>query len=212
VQLQAVIVPPQSVRQDALAAARTIHLKPEAPTEKPRLVGRLLQRQSVPTSGAAELTVTASDAMFVRVARLGSVAENDARSLAGALGEVASAWPAPVVHVAQLGIELTDTQLVINAELGGDLDALRDIFRHFTEAAQAQRFFLDRRSFRPEFAVASVDLPDDPSFLERLDWDADAHQGPDWQVTSISMVRAAFGSGARPFEEFDSVALGGAPG
>jgi 2'-5' RNA ligase len=212
VQLQAGIIPPQSVLQDALAAAQTIHLKPAAPPEKPSIVGRLLQRQSEAPALATELTVRASEAMFVRVARFGNVTSDDARRLARALGEVAATWPAPVVHVAELGIELTDTQLVVNAQLGGDIDGLRDIFRNFNEAAKAQRFFLDRRSFRPEFTVATVDLPDDPTFLDRLEWDADAHRGPDWQAAAISMMRVAFGDKAQKFEEFDSLAVGSAPG
>jgi 2'-5' RNA ligase len=212
VQLQAVIVPPPSVLQDALAAALTIHLKPEAPPEKPRIVERLLQRQSGPAAApAAELTVVASEAMFIRVARLGNVTSDDAHRLARALGEVAASWPAPVVHVAELGIELTDTQLVVNAQLGGDIDGLKGIFRNLVQAAEAQRFFLDRRSFRPEFTVASVDLPDDPSFLDRLEWDADVHRGPEWQATDISMLRVSFGD-AQKFEEVDSLVLGGASG
>ena len=210
-QLQAVIIPPQSVLQDALAAAQTIHLKPEAPPEKPRIVERLFQRQSEVAAPAAELTVVASDAMFIRLARFGNVTSDDARRLARALGEVAATWPAPVVHVAELGIELTDTQLVVNAQLGGDIDGLKGIFRNFNEAAKAQRFFLDRRSFRPEFTVASVDLPDDPSFLDRLEWDADVHRGPEWQATDISMLRVSFGD-AQKFEEVDSLVLGSASG
>jgi len=212
VQLQAVIVPPQSVLEDALAAAQTIHLKAEASSEKPGIVERLLQRQSGLAVPAAELRVVASDTMFVRLARLGSVTSDDARRLARALGEAAATWPAPMVHVAELDIELTDTQLVINAQLGGDTDGLRDIFRNFNEAAKAQRFFLDRRSFRPEFTVAAIDLPDDPSFLDRLEWDADGHRGPDWQATSVSMMRVAFGDKAQTFEEFDSLALAGDSG
>jgi 2'-5' RNA ligase len=213
VQLQAVIVPPQSVLQDALAAAQTIHLKPQdAPPEKPGMVARLLHRQSEAAAPSAELTVVASNTMFVRVARLGSVTSDDARRLARALGEVAATWPAPVVHVAELGIELTDTQLLVNAQLGGDTDGLKHVFRNFNEAAKAQRFFLDRRSFRPEFTVASIDLPDDPSFLERLEWDAENHRGPDWQATSIAMMRVAFGDKEQTFEEFDSLALAGDSG
>ena len=210
-QLQAVIVPPQSVLQDALAAAQTIHLKPEATPEKTRTVGRLFQRQGALPAPAAELRVVASDAMFVRLARLGNVTSEDARRLARALGEVAATWPAPVVHVADLGIELTDTHLVINAQLGGDTDGLRDIFRNFNEAAKAQGFFLDRRSFRAEFTVAAIDLPDDPSFLDRLDWAADTHQGPDWQATAISMMSVVFGDKAQTFKEVDSLALDSTP-
>lgn len=211
-QLQAVIVPPRSVLQDALTAAQTITLKPEAPPEKPGRVERLFQRQRAQTAPAAELTVVAPDATFIRVARLGSVTLEDAHRLARALDEAAATWPAPVVHVAELGIELTDTHMVINAQLGGDVDGLREIFRNFNEAAKAQRFFLDRRSFRPEFTVASIALPDDPTFLDRLEWDADTHKGPDWQATSISMMSVGFGDNTRTFEEVDSLALGGDAG
>lgn len=211
-QLQAVIVPPQSVLQDALAAAQTITLKDEAPPDKPGTVARLLRRRSGQAAAAPGLTVVASEASFVRLARLGSVTSDDALRLARALDDVAATWPAPVVHVAELGIELTDTQLVISAQLGGDIDGLRDIFRGFNEAAKAQRFFLDRRSFRPEFTVAAVDLPDDPSFLERLEWEAEDHQGPDWQATRISMMRVGFGDKVQTFNEIDSLALGGDSG
>lgn len=208
-QLQAVIVPPESVRQDALAAAQTIHLTPEAPSEEPGIVERLVLRKRRPLAPPPELVVAASEAMFIRLARLGSVTGSDVHSLALALGELAATWSAPVVHVTELGIQLTDTQLMINAQLDGDIAGLRDIFGNFNEAAKAQRFFLDRRSFRPEFAVASVDLPADPTFLERLEWEADSHQGPDWQVTSISLMRVAFGDQTQTFEQVDSIALGG---
>ena len=212
-QLQAVIVPPQSVLQDALAAAQSIHLRPEASPERSGIVERLFQRQGgLAAAPPAEHTAVASDVMFVRLARLGNVTSDDARRLARALGEAAATWPAPVAHVAELGIELTDTQLVVNAQLGADVDGLRDIFRNFNEAAKAQRFFLDRRSFRPEFTVASIDLPDDPTFLDRLDWKADVYQGPDWQATSISMMRVGFGDTTRTFDEVDSLALGGQAG
>lgn len=208
-QLQAVIVPPPSVVQDALAAARTITLKPGASPQKQGMVQRLRQRQSGRVAPVDHLAVVASDAMFIRLAHLGSVTSEDALRLARALDEPAATWPAPVVHVAELDIELTDTQMLITARLGGDTDGLRDIFRAFNEAAKAQRFFLDRRSFRPEFTVASIDLPDDPTFLDRLEWDADTHQGPEWQAMSISMMHVGFGDNARTFDHFDTVALGG---
>lgn len=211
-QLQAAIVPPQTVLQDALAAAQTIHLRSGAPSEKekPGIVGRLFQRQSAvaaPASTAA-LAVVASTETFVRLGRLGHVTSTDARTLARALSEFSGAWPAPVVHVADLDIELSDTLLVIIARLGGDIDGLRDIFSGFNDAAKAHRFFLDRRNFRPEFKVASIALPGDPSFLDRLEWDADAYRGPDWQVSAISMLGATFGDNAPSFDEVETLTVG----
>lgn len=208
-QLQAAMVPPPPVLEDVLAAAQTIYLKPEATPEKPGLVGRLFQRQSTLDAPADTLTVVASNESFVRVAKLGNVTANDARILARALWDFAATWPAPVVHVDELAIELTDAQLVINAKLGGDTDGLQEIFAGFNAAAKAQNFFLDRRSFRPEFPVAAIALPEDPSFLDRLEWDADTHRGPDWQVTAVSLMRASFGDNAPRFDEVETLALGG---
>lgn len=208
-QLHAAMVPPPSVLEDALTAARTIYLKPEAAPKKTGMVERLRQRQGpVAAAPAATLSVVASSEAFVRVARLGNVTAEDARVLARALDELAATWPAPVVHVAELAIDLSDTHLVVNARLGGDVNGLTDVFRGFNEAAKAQRFFLDRRSFRPEFMVASVALPDDPTFLDRLEWEADTYRGPDWQVTTCSLMSGTFGDNAPTFAEVETLELG----
>ena len=97
---------------------------------------------------------------------------------------------------------------MVNARLGGDITGLKDVFRGFNEAAKAQHFFLDRRSFRPEFTVASVSLPTDPTFLDRLEWEADSYRGPDWRVTTCSLLSAAVGHDAPTFVEVETLHLG----
>lgn len=210
-QLQAVIVPPSSVLDDAFTAAQTIHLKPGAPdvgVERGSVLQRLRKRQVDPEPTVTPLTLVGSGTAFVRLGRFGNVTIADSLHLAQALMAAAATWPSPVVHVNELDIELTDTKLFVKAKLGGETDGLRSIFGQFHEAAKRERFFLDRRSFRPEFDLASLDLPDDPTFLERLEWDADDHQGPEWRATHISLLKVLFGDDGQSYEEIAQVPLG----
>lgn len=212
-QLLAVIIPPPPVLQDAFAAASTICLKPEelaaAPAEKGGVLQRLRKKAPEPEVVEVSLTVVPAITSFVRLARFGNVTLADSLALAETLASAAASWPSPVVHVAELDIDLTDTQLLIKAQLAGDTDSLRKIFGSFHVTAKRERFFLDRRSFRPEFDVASLELPDDQSVLERLDWDADSHVGPEWQATHISMMKVYLGPDGQTFEEIAQVPLGG---
>lgn len=210
--LHAVFVPPIEALQDVLAAAQGIGLVPAPPTEtRSGLLGRLLGREktAAPPPDPA-LTLVPSEEAFVRLARFGNVTPADAQSLAQAMGAAARTWPVPAVHVAGLVIDTTVPQPVITAQLGGDTDELLEIFASFLEVARRQSFFLDRRSFRPEFTVAHVNLPDDPSLRERIVFDAQDHRGPDWQAKRISMVRVSVDPSSRSFEEIASVPVGGA--
>lgn len=211
-QLYAVLVPPFEVLQDVLAATQSIGLAPAPNEEPPRpgLLQRLVRRETTaaPPSDPT-LTVVPSKEGFVRLARVGSVTVADAQSLAHALGEASRTWSVPVLHVAGLVIDTTVPRPVITAKLGGDTDELLRIFANFHEVAKRQRFFVDRRSFRPEFTVAAVNLRDDPSLRERILFDGQDHRGPDWQATRISMVRLSFDSTSAGFEEVASVPVGG---
>ena len=209
--LHAVFVPPIEVLEDVLDAAQSIALVQSPPIEtRSGLLGRLLGRGTTAAPPPDTLTLVPSEEGFVRLARFGNVTPADAQSLAHALGVAALTWPVPVVHVAGLVIDTTVPRPVITAQLGGDTDELLEIFASFLEVARRQSFFLDRRSFRPEFTVAHVDLPDDPSLRERIVLDAQDHRGPDWQAKRISMVRVSVDPNSQSFEEIASVPVGGA--
>lgn len=211
--LHAVVVPPLEVLRDCLDKAQSISLVPVSRRGEPRagLLGRMLRRETAAASSPdLTLTVVPSEEGFVRLARFGNVTLGDAHSLAQVLGEAAGSWPVPEVYVAGLVLDTTVPRPVITAQLGGDTDGLQSVFAHFHEVARQQRFFLDRRSFRPEFTVATLDLPDDPSLRQRIRFNAHDHRGPDWRAARISMMRVSFDSTAEAFEEVASVPLGGA--
>lgn len=213
-QLNVVVVPPPDVLDDVLAAAQRTRLTPkpvEEPPDEPR--GGLLQRLSRRGTTQAPqpevpFGVVPSEERFVRLTRFGNVTSADTESLGIALGIAALDWPAPVVHVSGLAIDITARAPVITAKLGGDTDALRLIFRSILEVAATQRFYLDRRIFHTEFPVATVDIADDTSVRERLDVETESLPGADWQVTHLTLLRLSFGAPQRLFEHVAVVPLG----
>ena len=162
-QLLAVIVPPPEVVRDALEAAQAL-CSTEPATEDGRgrgLLDRIRGRRegASRTAPSVALHPLSSDAVFVRLAKFGNVAGDDVEGLARALTAVAGTWPAPVLRTT--GVSVTESEPhTVTAQLGGDVDALRDIYGNVNEVARQQRFFLDRRTFRSELVVGSVEGQD----------------------------------------------------
>ena len=212
-QLQAAIVPPPDVLEHALVAAQSIRVGPEKVPEEPQ--GGLLQRLARRGTTQAPVvdfapSLISPEQQFVRLTRFGNVSNDDVETLGLALGVAAWDWPAPLVHVSALVLDASVPRPVISAQLGGDTDGLRVIFRKVLEVAQSQRFFLDRRIFHPEFTVATFDMIDDDAARERLVLETTALPGADWQVTHFSLMGLSFGDAANVFEEIAVVPLGGA--
>jgi hypothetical protein len=211
-QLLAVIVPPAEVVQDALDAAHELCSTAATATDEPgrglldRIRGR---RRTAPPAPPVALRPLAPEAVFVRLAKFGNVTGSDASTLAQALGSVAGAWPAPVLHVSRLKVtEAAPAE--VTADLEGDVDALRDIFRNVNEVARRQRFFLDRRSFRAELALGSVDAPEEGPVGDGVAGTAVPHVGPRWSPSDVTLVRTSFVNGATTYAEVARVALSGA--
>ena len=159
-QLLAVIVPPPEVVRDALEAAQALCSTEPATKDEPGrgLLDRIRGRRGGPsrTAPSVALHPLSSDAVFVRLAKFGNVTGDDVEGLARALAAVAGTWPAPVLRTT--GVSVTESEPhTVTAQLGGDVDALRDIYGNVNEVARQQRFFLDRRSFRSELVVGSVE-------------------------------------------------------
>lgn len=211
-QLHAVIVPPPGVVQGALDAAGDLIPPPPAATEEPRrgLLDRILARRPAepPAAPVVTLVPAAPEAVFVRLARFGNVTAADADGLAAALEAEAGTWPAPVLRV--IAVRVADAlPFEVTAQLDGDVDALRDIYRNVIEVARLQRFYLDRRSFRAELTLGSIEVevedgvpvPDVVAGAEVL------HQGPRWSPSHITLLRTSFTDTGTTFAEVARVEL-----
>lgn len=210
-QLHAVIVPPPDVVRGALEAAHDLcSATPAAPDEPARgLLDRLRGRRRpvTPAAPPVALLPAAPEAVFVRLAKFGNVTGSDAAGLAEALRSVAGTWPAPVLRVTGLTVADAEPHDVA-AQLDGDVDALRDIYHNVNEVARQQRFFLDRRSFRSELPIGSVEGGDGAPVPSEVAGTEVAHAGPRWSPTHVTLVRASFGASGTTYSELAQVELG----
>ncbi len=209
-QLHAVIVPPPGVVQGALEAAGDLFPSAPAAIEEPRrgLLDRLLARRQAepPAAPVVTLVPAAPEAVFVRLAKLGNVTATDAAGLAAALEAVAGTWPAPALHVSRVGVTEAHP-FDVTAQLDGDVDALRDIYSNVIEVARLQRFYLDRRSFRAELALGTVEVEDGapvPGFVAGAEA---PYRGPRWSPSHITLLRTMITDAGTTFAEVARVDL-----
>jgi hypothetical protein len=208
-QLYAVIVPPPGVVQGALDAAGDLFPPAPAVPEQPsrRLLDRLLARRPVepPATPVVAVVPAAPESVFVRLAKFGNVTATDAEGLARALDAVAGTWRAPVLRVS--GVRVAEAHpFEVTAQLDGDVDALREIYRNINEVARLQRFFLDRRSFRSELPLGSLDLEDGAAAPDGIAGREAPHEGARWSPSHVTLLRTSFTAG-RTFAEVARVEL-----
>jgi 2'-5' RNA ligase len=216
-QLHAALVPPADVVHDALDAAREM-LAREMPTPPPAaddsrrgILGRVRGRRRADAPDASDapavtLEAAPPEAVFMRLAKFGNVVATDVTLLARALEELARTWPDPLLHVS--AVRVADaTPFDVTAQLDGEVDALRDIFRNVHEAAQSQRFFLDRRSYRNELVLGSVGVQDDAPVPDAVAGAEAPHVGPRWSPSHITLLRTSFVDGGTTFVEVARIPL-----
>lgn len=218
-QLHAVIVPPPDAVRDALEAAHGLFAAAAAPGpvgESKR--GGVLSRLRRPASAAADVPPVVSyypatpGAEFVTLAKLGNVTVTDASTLTKALTEASAAWSPPTVRVTALSVgEINPRHVVpaldVHARLEGDLDALHAMFRSLNDVARVQRFFLDRRSFRPEFPLGFVEAAQGASIPESMPGSTTPLEGAWWRPTHVSILRSLHSCSGVTYEEFERVRL-----
>jgi hypothetical protein len=209
-QLLAVIVPPPEVVREVLDAAHDLCSPTQAPDAAPpargllRLLGR--PREAAPAAPVVALRAAEPSTVFVRLAKFGNVTGDDASGLGDALASAAGAWPAPVLRVT--GLTVTDDDpAAVTAQVGGDVGALRDIYHQVNEVARQQRFFLDRRSFRSELALGTLEAGVPSPVLAGTEL---PHPGASWSPSHVTLVRASFTSAGSTYAEHARIDL--APG
>ena len=216
-QLHAVIVPPPDAVRGALEAAQGLFAAVSEPVEEPRRGGVLSRlRRPAPTPTQADAVVSffpaTPGAEFVTLAKLGNVTVTDALTLTKALAEAAGDWTPPMVRVSALTVGEVNPRHVIpaldvHARLEGEVDALHAMFRGLNDVAKAQRFFLDRRSFRPEFPLGFVEARHGESIPEALPGSSSPHESEWFRPTHVTIMRSLHSSNGTTYEEFERVVL-----
>ena len=94
--------------------------------------------------------------MSLPIAGFGNVTAGDAVNLADTLKDAAAEWACPTVQLAGGGaLEFPDDRSVW-AKLDGDVEALVAVARGVVQSVASRGFFVDRRTFRPWLAVATI--------------------------------------------------------
>ena len=208
-QLQAVIVPPPGAIDSALQMADDIFSPEQASVEESKrgLMGRL--RKAVPSRVILEpvWVPTPPEGLFVRVAKFGNVTLIDTRNLAEAIERWSSKWPSPLLHVASLAVGETAPFSVV-AQLEGDLHGLFGVFTHVLDLGKQQDFFLDRRSFRNEIRLGSLEVPEEAEVPAELPGAVIPLEGPEWQADHLTLFRVLNSGPVPVYEEIAAIPLG----
>lgn len=162
-----------------------------------RVAGRLSVLPGVRPSQAV--------ALDVRVADLGNIVEADARSLAASVSRQFAQTAAPLPRAT--GVEVSPRGSVA-LTLGGDVETLRAMATAVGLAAERINLYVDRRSFRPEVVVASLDQQRPGS---RVAAALEAIEPPvteDWSIHELVLVRTRWGAAGGAAEVFERVPIG----
>jgi 2'-5' RNA ligase len=219
--LFAALVPPRPVLEAVtqLAAGVRPEREPAAEQDEPgrhaasagRLFGR--RRGRVTTSARSNepmLDLLDPIRMHVLIAKLGAnLTLTDAARLTNAMEEQASGWESPRLHL-KGGVALEpegDDSVWVG--LRGDVDELFAISRGVARVAQGLHLFVDRRAFRPEIRLGTINGATTEAYLEQLLAALGAYESPAWWQTSISLlIPADLGPSQPPYKVHREIPLG----
>jgi 2'-5' RNA ligase len=180
---------------------------PVAGTGEPARRGLLRRKAATPVveSAPRSLDVVAPGQAHLRLASLGNVTVGQSTQLAEVLGEAATGWSAPTLHVD--GVAETDDPRALVVALGGDVDALRELARNVLQTVERLGLFLDRRAFRPVVTVATAPEESDPA-LEAARMALAGYRGPSWTVAGLSLLKLEYDGAAVSVGEVSRLPLG----
>jgi 2'-5' RNA ligase len=161
-----------------------------------------------------QLDVTPLLAMHVPITSFGNLSRGEARRLIATLGSAVGEWgPPPRLRFSGSTALEWPGDYCVWAKLGGEVDRFSDIARRVPGVVQRLGLFVDRRSFRPWMPVGSITDHTTAAYLERLVGALDAAEGPEWTLTSISLLQKRWSDDERdaePFEELERFDLAAA--
>lgn len=144
------------------------------------------------------------EALDVRVAGFGNVVRADVEVLTRAL---VTRLPvhAPVVRFA--GLSLTEDREVA-VGLSGEVDELTAVARAVGTAAESVNLYIDRRRFRPQMVVATVEPQPPGSRVEAVLASLAHWEGSDWAVAGIALAKTRWLAGRTDSQDLGFVPFG----
>ena len=127
--------------------------------------------------------------MHVPIVKFGNLALDDVARLIDALEvQAASGWQSPRLHL-HGGVALEPKgDHSVWVRLGGDLDELNAVVRDVSRVAQGLHLFVDRRVFRTDLQLGTINERTTEAYLEQVLAALDAFESPAWWQTTMSLL------------------------
>ncbi len=221
----ALVLPRDVIGQVALLAAG-VRTEPEPPPTTPpaqpgrhaapsgKRFGRRRGQETPPAPPAGPPLDLLHPALInLPIARFGNLALTDAARLVNAIEHQASDWPPLRLHV-QGGVALEpEGDDAVWVRMRGDVDQLELISRNVRRVAQGLHLFVDRRGYRTDVRLGTVNDATTEAHLERLLAALDAYESRSWRQTSISLlIPSDLGPDEPPYTVHREIPLGSAVG
>jgi 2'-5' RNA ligase len=177
------------------------------PREVLRHLDAAVAEAAVPVS---ELVPTPAATRLTPIAQFGNLTRGDARALIDVIaGQLSTYAPFELSLGGGAALEWPgDVGAWVRYQ--GDVEQLKAVAREVTSAAQSRRIFVDRRMFRPLFAVGEITEETTEEALQRLLDRLDGYRGPSWTLDSVQLIRTratAEGDGALVHEVYETLPL-----
>jgi len=234
--LFAALVPPRDVLDQVAQLAAEVHLAPELEPEPEPVAeasahagpgrhaaetGRRFGRRRTPeTTQPPSPTAPPAPAgplldlvppvrMHVPIVKFGNLALDDIARLVDALEVQAAGWQSPRLHL-HGGVALEpEGDRSVWVRLGGDLDELNAAVRDVSRVAQGLHLFVDRRMFRTDVQLATVNDRTTETHLQQVLATLDAFESRSWWQSTMSLLTPIdLGPHEAPFRLHRDVSLG----
>jgi 2'-5' RNA ligase len=199
--LFAALVPPREVLDLVAQVAAGVRPEPEqdpgAETAGPgrhaasgRRFGRRRGQDPAPPPPPTgpQLDLVPPFRMHVPIAKLGHLSLEDTARITNNMERQALDWQSPRLHL-EGGVALEpegDTSVWVG--LRGDLDELKAVAHGVSRVAQGLHLFVDRRVFRPELRLGTINDATTEAYLEQLLAALDAFESPAWWQATVSLL------------------------
>jgi 2'-5' RNA ligase len=147
--------------------------------------------------------------MHVPIVKFGNLALDHAARLIDALELQASDWQSPRLHLHGGLAKEPKGDSSVWVRLGGDLDELNAIVRDVSRVAQGLQLYVDRRAFRTDLQVGTVNERTTEAQLEQVLAALDAYESQAWWQTTVSLLTPIdLGPDQAPYRLHREISLG----
>ena len=225
--LFAALVPPRDVidRVAQLAAGVGTEQEPEPePVAEPALPGRHAAgsgkrfgrrrgRDNAPAAPTEHpgppLDLVPPVRMHVPIVKFGNLSLTIVGRLVEALELQAAGWQSPRLHLHGGAALEPQGDTSVWVKLGGDIDELNAVVRDVSRVAQGLHLFVDRRAFRTEMQLGTVNARTTEDHLEQLLAALEAYESTSWWQTTLSLlIPIDLGPDKAPFKLHREIKLG----